>query len=163
MLTGIRDQLVGDDPELLGGRRVEGEGFDFDRDGQWGALRDAAEQGACVHWIVGLGEQPVNGRDRADPGGGLVEGPSCVAVRTAEQEEVGNGLEVVLDPVIRLFGQCALELRAGGGSLVSGRLTADRSRKHERDCYGGCYEGEPHRSRAGRAQNCATYPSHTPN
>ena len=49
-----------------------------------------------------LGEQPVQRRDRVDAGGGLVEGAAVAIFGAAEQEQVGDRLQVVLDPVIRL-------------------------------------------------------------
>src|SRR6478672_4812023 len=92
MLKRIRDQLVGDDSELLGGRSVEHCRLDLDGDRHRRPVRDAVEQGACVDKVVGLCQQPVNGRDRLDTSGGVVESTTVSTLRTAEEEEVGGGL-----------------------------------------------------------------------
>jgi hypothetical protein len=84
MLKRIRDQLVGDDPELLGGGSVEDCGLGLDCDRHWSPARDAVEQGACVDKVIGLCQQPVNGRDRLDTSGGVVESTTVSALWTAE-------------------------------------------------------------------------------
>jgi hypothetical protein len=84
MLKGIHDQLIGDDSEPLGGRSVEDRGLGLDCDRHWSPVRDAVEQGACIDKVIGLCQQPVNGRDRLDTSGGVVESTTVSALRTAE-------------------------------------------------------------------------------
>jgi hypothetical protein len=153
VLKRIRDQFVGDDPELLGRGSVKGLGVDLDRNRHWSPDRDAVEQRTCIDGLVGLCQQPMDGRDRVDAGGGIVEGTTVTALRTAEQEEVGGGLEVVLDPVIGLRRQYALELGTGGGARVRGRFASDRSREDEYGCYRGCEQREPHCGCSGRERD----------
>jgi len=126
VLKRVRDQLVGDDPDFLGCGCVEGGGLGLDSNWYRCSVRDAGEQGSCLDGIVGLCEQPVDDGDRLDAGGGVVEGATITVLGAAEQEEVGGGLEVVLDPVICLCRQCAGEFGAGGGALVPDCLAADR-------------------------------------
>ena len=52
----------------------------------------------------------MHGRDRPDSGGRLVEGRPVAGVGTTEEQQVGDRLEVVLDPVTRLLRQRSLEL-----------------------------------------------------
>jgi len=84
VLERIRDQLVGDDPELLSRSRVQGCVFGLDCDRDWRPVRDAVEQGACVDEVVGLCQQPVNGRYRVDAGGGVVKSTTVAALWTAK-------------------------------------------------------------------------------
>ena len=159
---GVRDQLVGDESELLSCRRVERDGLGVDDDRHRSSVGDAREQRAGVHRVLGLGQQPVHCRDRADPGCGLVEGAAVAVLRTSEQEEVGNGLEVVLDPVIRFGRERALLLGAGDCTLVGSGLTADRPRDDERDSDRRCNEGQPHRRRTGGQRMSAAAAVHVP-
>ncbi len=48
VLEGVRDELVGDDPELLGGRRVERDRLGFDRHRHRRAGGDAAQERGAV-------------------------------------------------------------------------------------------------------------------
>ena len=84
VLKRVRDQLVGDDPEFLGCGSVEGYGLDLDSDRHRSPARDAVEQSTCLDGVVGLCQQPVDDRDRLDAGGGVVEGSTVTALRTAE-------------------------------------------------------------------------------
>ena len=121
---------------------------DDDRHGN--AIGDAAQECACIDAIFGFREQPVHGRDRADACGSVIKRLARAAVGAAEQQQIGDGLQIVLDPVICFPRERALEVCASGGSAVSGRLTANRADEDERDSDGSCEQSEPHRCRAGR-------------
>ena len=153
VLEGVRDQLVRDDSEFLGGRSVERTGAASTTTGTGAPSAMLRRSAPRIDVIFGLGQQPVHGRDRADARGRVVERLTVAAVRAAEQEQVGHGLEVVLDPVARFFRERALEVCACGSSSVRRRLAANRPHEDERHSDRGCEQSEPHRRRAGRERD----------
>ena len=153
VLEGVGDQLVRDDSKFLGGRSVERNRRRVDDDRHRGALGDAAQECSRVDATCSFGKQPVHARDRADARGRVVERSPIAAVGAAEEEQVGNSLEVVLDPVVRFLRERALEVCACGSSSVSSRLTANRPDEDERHSDRSREQREPHRRRAGRERD----------
>jgi len=64
---------------------------------------------AARHLILGLRQQPVHRRNRTDACRCVVERRPVSADRATEQEEIGDRLQVILDPMIRLLRQRPLE------------------------------------------------------
>ena len=91
----------------------------------------------------------MDGRDRADARGRVVERRPVPAGRTTEEEQIGHRLQVVLDPVTRFLRQRPLELGARGGPLVRRCFTANRSREQERHADDSRDESKAHHRRAG--------------
>jgi hypothetical protein len=79
---------------------------------------------------VRLRQQAVNGRDRADARGRLVERVSVCSVGAGEEQQVGRRLEVVLDPVVCLLRKRSFERDARRGVPVRSGLCADRAHEH---------------------------------
>jgi hypothetical protein len=92
-----------------------------------------------------LTEQVVYCGDSADALGGVVEGPRGGARRAAEQEEVGDGLQAVLDPMVALCQQGVLQLGAGVGVGASGGLTSRQAAEDDRQQRRGREERDAHR------------------
>jgi hypothetical protein len=113
VLEGVRDELVGDHPDLLRDCGVEVDRIGFDDGSGVDGPSDGSQDRPCPHGsAAGLGEQPVHRGDAADADGGVVERAPAFALRAGEQEEIGDRLEAVLDAVVGLGEKAVLELRA---------------------------------------------------
>ena len=101
MAGGVADQLVGDDPELLGAAWIELARLGIELRVDCCGCGDGREQGGRADCCAAaFGEQTVDRRDRLDPLGGLVKCLRAWADWAAEQEDVSDGLQAVFDSVV---------------------------------------------------------------
>src|SRR5579875_1266905 len=87
VLSGVRDQLVGHHPQMLRARRLQRllDGSDARTGGDSGGDQLKQSRGGNVH-APALGQQAMDGRDRADAGRSLVKWPPGSTLGAAEQQ-----------------------------------------------------------------------------
>ena len=103
MSNRVRHELVGYEPQSLGGRSIEGHGLGVEDERHLDVLHDPREKLVGANVLSSrLAEQPMHCRQRANPRRGEIERLAGAAGGTSEQKQVRGGLEAVLDPVLCL-------------------------------------------------------------